>query len=150
LIIRSIHPKAQTGRPDPGATLVRVACDSALRVWVSWLTESPVGGDRGGGGSAGEACPGPITFGPIVAGLALIVLFAWHSLRVARPLIELRLFGFRAAAATTFLLGGALFGTLLVLPLYYQVDRGESALNAGLLLARRASGPRSCCRSAVG
>jgi EmrB/QacA subfamily drug resistance transporter len=85
----------------------------------------------------------PIAFGPIVAGLALVGLFAWHSLRVARPLIELRLFGsrgFRAAAATTFLLGGALFGTLLVLPLYYQVDRGESALNAGLLLAPQGIG----------
>jgi EmrB/QacA subfamily drug resistance transporter len=85
----------------------------------------------------------PIAFGPLVAGLVLVGLFGWHSLRVARPLIELRLFGsrgFRAAAATTFLLGGALFGTLLVLPLYYQVDRGESALNAGLLLAPQGIG----------
>jgi EmrB/QacA subfamily drug resistance transporter len=85
----------------------------------------------------------PIAFGPIAAGLVLVGLFTWHSLRVARPLIDLRLFrsrGFRAAAATTFLLGAALFGTLLVLPLYYQVDRGESALNAGLLLAPQGIG----------
>ena len=32
----------------------------------------------------------PIAFGPIVAGLVLIGLFVWHSLRVPRPLIELR------------------------------------------------------------
>ncbi len=60
-----------------------------------------------------------------------------------RPLIELRLFrsrGFRAAATTTFLLGAALFGTLLVLPLYYQVDRGQSALDAGLLIAPQGIG----------
>ncbi|MDX6659228.1 MAG: hypothetical protein QOJ55_50 [Solirubrobacteraceae bacterium] len=85
----------------------------------------------------------PLAFGPIVAGLALVGLFAWHSLRVARPLIDLRLFrspGFRAAAGVTFLLGAALFGTLLVLPLYYQVDRGENALNAGLLLAPQGIG----------
>jgi predicted MFS family arabinose efflux permease len=85
----------------------------------------------------------PIAFGPILAGLALVALFAWHSLRVARPLIELRLFrspGFRAAATITFLLGAALFSMLLVLPLYYQVDRGESALNAGLLLAPQGLG----------
>src|SRR3954468_20629522 len=53
----------------------------------------------------------PIAFGPIVAGFALVGLFAWHSLRVARPLIELRLFrsgGFRAAAIATLLLGAAL------------------------------------------
>jgi MFS family permease len=62
---------------------------------------------------------------------------------VPRPLIELRLFRsprFRAAATTTFLLGAALFGTLLVLPLYYQVDRGQSALSAGLLLAPQGIG----------
>jgi EmrB/QacA subfamily drug resistance transporter len=85
----------------------------------------------------------PIAFAPIVAGLALVALFAAHSLRVARPLIELRLFrspGFRAAATTTFVLGAALFGTLLVLPLYYQVDRGQSALTAGLLLAPQGIG----------
>jgi EmrB/QacA subfamily drug resistance transporter len=85
----------------------------------------------------------PIAFAPILAGCILIGLFVAHSLRVARPLIELRLFrsrGFRAAATATFLLGGALFGTLLVLPLYYQVDRGQSALDAGLLLAPQGLG----------
>ena len=84
-----------------------------------------------------------IALGPILAGLALVGLFIWHSLRVERPLIDLRLFrspGFSAAAATTFFLGAALFGTLLILPLYYQVDRGESALNAGLLLAPQGIG----------
>lgn len=80
---------------------------------------------------------------PIVAGLVLIAGFVWHSLHVDRPLIDLRLFrsgGFSAAAATTFFLGAALFGTLLTLPLYYQVDRGQSALNAGLLLAPQGIG----------
>jgi EmrB/QacA subfamily drug resistance transporter len=85
----------------------------------------------------------PIVFAPILAGFALVALFARHSLRVARPLIELRLFrarGFRAAASATFLLGAVLFGSLLVLPLYYQVDRGQSALDAGLLLAPQGIG----------
>src|ERR671928_121172 len=75
---------------------------------------------------------------PIVAGLVLIVLFVRHAWFADRPLIDVRLFrntGFSAAAATTFLLGGSLFGTLIVLPLYYQIARGESALTAGLLLA---------------
>jgi EmrB/QacA subfamily drug resistance transporter len=43
----------------------------------------------------------PIAFGPIVAGVALVALFTRHSLRVARPLIDVRLFrspGFRASA----------------------------------------------------
>jgi len=58
-------------------------------------------------------------------------------------LIDLRLFRsprLRAAATVTLLLGAALFGTLLVLPLYYQVDRGQSALSAGLLLAPQGIG----------
>jgi EmrB/QacA subfamily drug resistance transporter len=85
----------------------------------------------------------PTAFGPIVAGAMLVGLFVWHSLRVPRPLIDVRLFrsrGFSAAAMATFLLGGALFGMLLLLPLYYQVDRGESALGAGLLLAPQGVG----------
>jgi len=85
----------------------------------------------------------PSAFVPIVTGFAFVALFARHSLRVTRPLIELRLFGvrsFRAAAMATFLLAAALFGTLLVLPLYYQVDRGQSALDAGLLLAPQGIG----------
>jgi EmrB/QacA subfamily drug resistance transporter len=85
----------------------------------------------------------PIAFGPIVAGFVLVGLFVWHSEHVARPLIEVRLFrsrGFRAAAIATFLLGGTLFGTLLVLPLYYQVARGQSALDAGLLIAPQGLG----------
>jgi EmrB/QacA subfamily drug resistance transporter len=85
----------------------------------------------------------PIAFGPMVAGFALVGLFVWHSLRVPRPLIEVRLFrsrGFRAASTIILLLGAALFGTLLVLPLYYQVDRGQSALYAGLMLAPQGIG----------
>ena len=86
-----------------------------------------------------------IALGPILVGLALVGLFIWHSLRVERPLIDLRLFrspGFSAAAATTFFLGAALFGTLLILPLYYQVDRGERAE------CRAAAGPPGGWRGA--
>jgi EmrB/QacA subfamily drug resistance transporter len=85
----------------------------------------------------------PIAVGPLAAGFVLVGLFAWHSFHATRPLIDVRLFrspGFRAAATTTFLLGAALFGTLLLLPLYYQVDRGQSALSAGLLLAPQGIG----------
>jgi EmrB/QacA subfamily drug resistance transporter len=85
----------------------------------------------------------PVVFGPIVAGLVLIGLFVRHGVRVPRPLIDLHLFlsrSFRAAATTTFLLGAALYGAMLIIPLYYQVDRGESALSAGLLLAPQGIG----------
>jgi EmrB/QacA subfamily drug resistance transporter len=84
-----------------------------------------------------------IACGPIAAGIALIALFVRHALRARRPLIDMRLFGsagFSAAAASVFLLGAALFGAMLLLPLYYQVDRGETALSAGLLMAPQGIG----------
>jgi EmrB/QacA subfamily drug resistance transporter len=85
----------------------------------------------------------PIAWAPIVAGGLLISLFVHHALRARRPLLDIHLFrsaGFSAAAATTFLLGAGLFGSMLLLPLYYQVDRGASALSAGLLMAPQGIG----------
>ena len=85
----------------------------------------------------------PIAFGPIFAGLLLVVLFVLHSLRSVRPLIDIRLFRalrFSAAAASTFMISAALFGSLLILPLYYQVGRGQTALMAGLLIAPQGIG----------
>jgi EmrB/QacA subfamily drug resistance transporter len=79
----------------------------------------------------------------MAAGLVLIAAFVRHALRARFPLVEVRLFrapGFSAAAATTFLVGGALFGAQLLLPLYYQVARGESPLHAGLLVAPQGLG----------
>jgi MFS family permease len=79
----------------------------------------------------------------ILAGLALIGAFTWRGLRIERPLVDVRLLrgrGFSAASATTFIAGMALFGSMLLLPLYYQVARGESALYAGLLVAPQGLG----------
>jgi EmrB/QacA subfamily drug resistance transporter len=85
----------------------------------------------------------PVAFAPIVAGLALICAFTIYSYRAPRPLIDVRLFrsrGFSAATATTLMIGAALFGAMLVLPLYYQLARGASPLTAGLLLAPQGVG----------
>jgi EmrB/QacA subfamily drug resistance transporter len=85
----------------------------------------------------------PLAFGPIVAGLALVCAFAIYSFGASRPLIDVRLFGsrgFSAATATTFFVGAALFGSFLLLPLYYQLARGLSPLEAGLLMAPQGLG----------
>jgi EmrB/QacA subfamily drug resistance transporter len=85
----------------------------------------------------------PIAFAPILAGTALVAAFVYRALRTPRPLIDVRLFrvpAFGAAAATLFLLGIGLFGTMILLPLYYQLDRGESALTAGLMMAPQGLG----------
>jgi EmrB/QacA subfamily drug resistance transporter len=73
----------------------------------------------------------------ITAGLALVAAFCGYALRVPRPLIDLRLFGrrgFGAAAAANLMLGIALFGAALLLPLYYEIVRGRTPLQTGLLL----------------
>jgi EmrB/QacA subfamily drug resistance transporter len=80
---------------------------------------------------------------PMVVGVVLVAAFVRHAFRVRFPLVEVRLFrsrGFAAAAATTFLLGAALFGSMILLPLYYQVARGETPFNSGLLIVPQGLG----------
>jgi EmrB/QacA subfamily drug resistance transporter len=72
------------------------------------------------------------------AGLALIAAFVVHALRARHPLIDVRLFAdrtFSATGATMFLFIGTLFAGMFLFPLYEQSLRGQSALQAGLLLA---------------
>jgi EmrB/QacA subfamily drug resistance transporter len=74
---------------------------------------------------------------PVVIGIVLIVAFVIRARRIAHPLLDLRLYRLRAytsASVVMFCLGGALFGALILLPLYFQVARGQDAIHAGLLL----------------
>ena len=60
-----------------------------------------------------------------------------RSRRIERPLLDLKLFAnpaFRAASIVTFCLGAALFGAMILMPLYFQTVRGEDAIQTGLLL----------------
>jgi EmrB/QacA subfamily drug resistance transporter len=74
---------------------------------------------------------------PVLAGLGLLALFVIRSRRIERPLLDLKLFSipaFRAASITTFCLGAALFGAMILMPLYFQTVRGQDAISTGLLL----------------
>jgi EmrB/QacA subfamily drug resistance transporter len=78
----------------------------------------------------------PIVIGPIFGGLLLAGIFCWHALRVERPLLDVRLYAnriFGAASLTTFGLGAALFGAMILVPYYYQEVRHESVIVTGLL-----------------
>jgi len=70
---------------------------------------------------------------PLLLGAALLALFA-----TTRPTILdlslVRLPAYRAACAVTATIGAAMFGAGVLLPLYYQLGRGESVLATGLLL----------------
>ena len=80
----------------------------------------------------------------LILGAVLLVGFVFHARSAgSRALIDLALFrdrAFAAASGTTLIFGVSLFGAMLVLPLYYQVVRGQSALEAGLLLAPQGLG----------
>jgi EmrB/QacA subfamily drug resistance transporter len=133
LAARLLH--ADTGRADAGRL-----------DWTGFALLSPGLGAIVFGLSETETHGGvtaPIAWIPIVAGAILVAAFARHAWRAARPLLDVRLFrsaGFGAASATVFLLGGSLFGAMIILPLYYQVARGETALTAGLLMAPQGVG----------
>jgi EmrB/QacA subfamily drug resistance transporter len=80
---------------------------------------------------------------PMLVGAVLIGTFIAHAARHAWPLIDVKLFKVRtmsAASATTFMFAAAMFGAMFMLPLYYQLVRGQSALDAGLLLAPQGVG----------
>jgi EmrB/QacA subfamily drug resistance transporter len=85
----------------------------------------------------------PTVVGPILGGLALVALFAVVSLRVTRPLLDLRLYSrptFSTASIAMFFLAAALFGGMILLPLYWQSVRHESVIDAGLLMAPQGVG----------
>jgi MFS family permease len=80
---------------------------------------------------------------PCLAGLALIGLFVRHALRIPRPLLDLRLYRkptFSSASIAMFCLGAALFGGMILLPLYWQGVRHESVVDTGLLTAPQGLG----------
>jgi EmrB/QacA subfamily drug resistance transporter len=81
---------------------------------------------------------------PLTLGTTLLVAFCVHALRTRiEPLIDLRLFrarSFSASAGVMLFAGLSIFGAMLLLPLYYQQARGQSALDAGLLLAPQGLG----------
>ncbi|WP_052674821.1 DHA2 family efflux MFS transporter permease subunit [Amycolatopsis orientalis] len=74
---------------------------------------------------------------PLVAGIALLVLFIRRSWGRADAVMDLTLFRSRvytAAVALSFFAAPALFGALFLLPLYFQVLGGNGVIETGLLL----------------
>ena len=80
---------------------------------------------------------------PIILGLLLVATFVFHALRVKYPLLDVRLYRrptFSSASFAMFCLGAALFGGMILLPLYWQGVRHESVVDTGLLTAPQGLG----------
>ena len=74
---------------------------------------------------------------PLVVGVVLVAAFVFRARRIDHPLLDMRLYRIRAYSAASvvmFCLGAALFAALILLPLYFQVARGEDAIHTGILL----------------
>jgi EmrB/QacA subfamily drug resistance transporter len=75
-------------------------------------------------------------FVPVLAGALLVAAFAFRALRIEHPLLDLRLYRswhFSAASIVMFALGAAVFGAMILMPLYWQELRGFSVIKTGLL-----------------
>jgi len=87
------------------------------------------------GGEAGWTSPEII--GYLSAGVVLSVTFVWWEARATEPILPLRLFGnriFSVSSAIGFVIGFAMFGAIVFLPVYLQIVRGVSPTQSGLEL----------------
>ena len=106
-----------------GATLMVAAVSS-------WLLALSWGGNEYAWGS-------PTILGLLGAGAVLTALFIVAEGRAEEPILPLRLFKratFSLANAGTFILGFAMFGSIIYVPLYLQIVKGASPTRSGLLM----------------
>ncbi|MFI0943075.1 DHA2 family efflux MFS transporter permease subunit [Streptomyces sp. NPDC021020] len=93
-------------------------------------------------GTTGDASS-PRVLVSLIAGVVLLAGFVLRTLKVANPLVDLRLYrspAYSASSLTTFTIGAAVFGAIILMPLYFQIVRGETTVRTGLLLVPQGSG----------
>src|SRR6516162_705613 len=93
-------------------------------------------------GTEGSFTSAPVLIS-FLLGIGLLVGFVLHALHIKNPLVELHPFknrNFTIANICIFVIGATLFGSMFLLPIYYQVARGQEAWQAGLLMAPQGLG----------
>lgn len=106
-----------------GASFV-VASVSSILLYTAWA-----GPDHGWGSSLGLAL--------LIGGLLLAVAFVFVEKHAKEPIIPMRLFGnsiFSIANLFGFLIGIAMFGSMIFIPVYLQVVDGMSPTRSGLAM----------------
>jgi EmrB/QacA subfamily drug resistance transporter len=128
LAARRLLPK---DRSQPGNSLdlrgLVLLC-SGVAIFIYGTTQVGVGGALGG--PRAMICLG--------GGLTLVALFVVHAAgRADRALIDISLFRerpFLAAVSTNLMISMTRYGVLILMPLYWQILRGQSPLSTGVLL----------------
>ncbi len=134
LVITSAALKIEHVRRDHtidylGATTI-VAGVSSFLLFTTWA-----GPDYGWGS--------PLALGLVAAGVLLTALFVFVESRAAEPIIPLELFKisvFRTSNLYSFIIGFAMFGGIIFLPVYLQVVKGMSPTASGLALLPMVAG----------
>jgi EmrB/QacA subfamily drug resistance transporter len=111
-------------RIDYAGTVLLVSAVGSILLAVTW------GGTQYAWGS-------PIIITLAVVGAILLAAFVTVERRAAEPVLPLHLFRnrvFAVSTATMFIVGLAMFGGIIYLPLFLQVVGRKSATSAGLLL----------------
>lgn len=73
----------------------------------------------------------------IIIGLVALVFFVFRQITISSPLLNLRVFSnftFAMSTLVSMIVNMAMFGAMLLLPIYVQNIRGYTALESGLLL----------------
>jgi EmrB/QacA subfamily drug resistance transporter len=123
-----ILPNVERGKSDPLDFRGLLLMATGLPLLTYGLAEIGV---TGGVGSAKVIVP-------TLLGLALVGTFIRHALHTRFPLLDMHLYRratFASASFTMFCLGAALFGSMILLPLYWQEIRHETVVDTGLLTA---------------
>jgi EmrB/QacA subfamily drug resistance transporter len=79
----------------------------------------------------------PVTVLLAAGGVVLLAIFAWWETRIEDPILPLRLFRrrtFSIGNLMLFLMGMAMFGAVIYLPIYLQIVGGVSPTESGLRL----------------
>ncbi len=74
---------------------------------------------------------------PFIAGALLCLAFIARARRAARPILDIALYRNRTYSLASVLMatgGAAMFGSLVIMPLFFQELRGQTAFHTGLLL----------------
>lgn len=111
------------GRLDPGGVLLSVA---GLMLLVYGIIE---GGERG-------SVTAPAVWLSVLGGLAILAVFVWHERRSDHPALDVSLFrnpAFTVLVSTIGLMFFAALGVLFLMTFYWQLVRGYSPLQTGLL-----------------
>jgi EmrB/QacA subfamily drug resistance transporter len=123
-VLRAVpHERRQHAIDWRGAALL-VAGVSSLLLALSW-------------GGTEYSWRSGVILGLFAAAAVLLVAFLFAEARAAEPIVPLTLFRrrtFSLATAATFVLGFAMFGSIIYLPLYLQIVKGASPTESGLLM----------------